>query len=286
MSREDHRLFQCACDGGACPKLIDPFGYHFVGCKTAANAIRLHDEVVAVVARLFRSLRLDVIVEPTSLFDQSLGDVGNQRPDIHIRNPRNSRDQVIIDVALTGVDGQSRTSDEAVERPLQVRYDQKIAKYGQVAKQNELRLIPAVFSHTGQVHEAFKVFAKEQIRAKLEHFEGPVKNSKVRSHMNWWVKCISAVIAKTASRNVAFKARKLSDSIMDSQDSFIMRELEDAEVYFGDDFEEIVADAGNNADLYAANQGSTELINEAYTEEAPLRFMGQDVFHHQPLSLD
>ena len=44
--------------------LIDPFGYHFVGCKVGANAIRLHDEVVAVVARLFRSLRLDVIVEP------------------------------------------------------------------------------------------------------------------------------------------------------------------------------------------------------------------------------
>ena len=59
-----------------------------------------------------------------------------------------------------------------------------------------------------------------------------------------------------------------------------------AEVYFGDDGEEIVADAGNNADLYAANQGSTDLINEVYTEEAPLRFMGQDVFHHQPLSLD
>ena len=55
-----------------------------------------------------------------------------------------------------------------------------------------------------QVHEVFKAFAKEQIRAKLEHFEGPVKNSKVKSHMNWWVKCISAVIAKTASRNVAF----------------------------------------------------------------------------------
>ena len=32
---------------------------------------------------------------------------------------------VIIDVAVTGVDGQSRTSDEAVERPLQVRYDEK-----------------------------------------------------------------------------------------------------------------------------------------------------------------
>ena len=280
MQREDPSLFRCACDGGARPKVIDPCGYHFVGCKTAANAIRLHDEVVAVVAWLFRSLRLDVIVEPTSLFSDNLGDVSNQRPDIHIRNPRKSR-QVIIDVALTGVDGQSRTSDEAVERPLQVRFDQKMAKYGQVATQKELRLIPAVFSHTGQIHEEFKTFAKEQIRAKFEHFESQVKSSKVKSQLNWWVKCISAVIAKTASRNVAFKARKLRESIMEGQDSFIMRQPEDVEAEFGEDDEDVVADAGNNADLYAANQASTELINEAPTEEAPLRFMDQDVFHHQ-----
>ena len=82
----------------------------------------------------------------------------------------------------------------------------------------------SIIPHTGQIHEAFtfKTFVREQIRAKLEleHFEGPVKSSKVRSHMKWWVKCISAVIAKTASRNVAFKARRLSESIMESQDSF------------------------------------------------------------------
>ena len=108
----------------------------------------------------------------------------------------------------------------------------------------------------------------------------------MKSHMNSCVKCISAVIAKTASRNVAFKARRLRESIMEGQDSFIMREPEDVEAEFGEDSEDVVADAGNNADLYAANQGSTELINEAYTEEAPLRFMDQDVFHHQPLSLD
>ena len=41
---------------------------------------------------------------------------------------------------------------------------------------------------------------------------------------------MSAVIAKTASRNVAFKARRLRESIMEGQDSFIMRELEDTEV--------------------------------------------------------
>ena len=184
------------------------------------------------------------------------------------------------------MDGQSRTSDEAVERPLQVRYDQKMAKYGQVAVQKELRLIPAVFSLTGQIHEEFKIFAKEQIRAKFEHFEGQVKSSKVKSQMNWWVKCISAVIAKTASRNVAFKARKLRNSIMEGQDSFIVRELDDAEVGLGEDCEEVLADVGNNADLYAANQESTDLINEAHMEDVPLRFMGQDVLYFQPLSLD
>ena len=44
---------------------------------------------------------------------------------------------------------------------------------------------------------------------------------------------------------------------------------DDAEVELGEDGEDVVADAGNNTDLYAANQGSTELrINEAHTEEA------------------
>ena len=85
---------------------------------------------------------------------------------------------------------------------------------------------------------------------------------------------------------MAFKARKLRDSITEGQDSFIMRELEDAEVGFIEDCEDAVADVGNNADLYAANQESTDLINEAHMEEAPLRFMGQDISHQQPLSID
>ena len=78
-----------------------------------------------MVARLFRSLRLDAIVEPTRLFDHNSGDVSNQHPDIFIRNPNGLGSQVIIDVALTGIDGQSRTSDEAVERPFDQKMGQK-----------------------------------------------------------------------------------------------------------------------------------------------------------------
>ena len=37
------------------------------------------------------------------------------------------------------------------------------------------------------------------------------------------------------------------------QDSFIMRQPEDVEAEFGEDDEDVVVDAGNNADLYEAN---------------------------------
>ena len=130
---------------------------------------------------------------------------------------------VIIDVAVTGVDGQSRTSDEAVERPLQVRYDQKMSKYSRVAEQNSLRFIPAVFSHTGQIHGEFKLFVKEQIKQKMIFFEGEAKESKVRSVLKWWINSISMVIARTASRNVAFKVATMRDFIMEGQHEFIMR---------------------------------------------------------------
>ena len=61
MSREDPQIFRCACDGRSQPKRIDPYGYHLVGCRIGANAIRLHDEVVAMVAKLFRDVWLVTI---------------------------------------------------------------------------------------------------------------------------------------------------------------------------------------------------------------------------------
>ena len=79
-SREIYALFQCGCDGGAQPKFIDPFGYHMVGCEVGADAIRLHDEVVLLLAKLFRNLRLDAIVEPIRLFAEASGDGNSQRP--------------------------------------------------------------------------------------------------------------------------------------------------------------------------------------------------------------
>ena len=60
---------------------------------------------------------------------------------------------------------------------------------------------------------------------------------------------------------------------MERQDSFVMREFEDAEVDYGEDGGDVIVDVGNNADLCAANQENTDLINEAYMDEVPIRFM-------------
>ena len=117
-----------------------------------------------------------------------------------------------------------------------------------------MRLIPAVFSHTGQIHDEFKALVREQIRHKLIDSEGEAKSSKIKAGMKWWTRCISMVIAKTASRNVAFKVARLRDAIMQDQDEFITRNanFEDVDVMAND--KAILEDIGFNADLYIANQ--------------------------------
>ena len=104
-----------------------------------------------------------------------------------------------------------------------------MAKYGRIAEQSNLRF-PAVFSHTGLIHGELRAFVKEQIKQKLVAFEGDAKASKTRSVMKWWSECISMAIAKTASRNVAFKVAKMREAIMEDQDEFLMRNSGHTEV--------------------------------------------------------
>ena len=65
------------------------------------------------------------------------------------------------------------------------------------------------------LHTAFKDLTREQIRQKIVVFENQAKPSKINSVFKWWSKCISMVIAKAASRNVAYKATKLGESIFE-----------------------------------------------------------------------
>ena len=103
-----------------------------------------------------------------------------------------------------------------------------MAEYHRLADQNGFHFVPAVFSHTGQIHKSIKRLIAEQIRNKLAFSEGVVKQSRVRSTMRWWTKCISMVIAKTASRSVAFKTDVVS-AALEAQSSFVTAETMDQE---------------------------------------------------------
>ena len=81
-----------------------------------------------------------------------------------------------------------------------------------------------MFSHTGQFHESVKRLIAGQIRQKLMLSEGHAKQSRVRLTMRWWTKCVSMVIAKIASRNVAFKAGGMIKAVLDAQASFVTPE--------------------------------------------------------------
>ena len=77
---------------------------------------------------------------------------------------------------------------------------------------------------------------------------------KTRSVMKWRSKCISMAIAKTASRNVAFKVVKMREAIMEDQDEFLMRNSGHTEVGLETNNAALLEDVAQNADLYIANQ--------------------------------
>ena len=62
-------------------------------------------------------------------------------------------------------------------------------------------------------------------------------------------------IAKTASRNVAFKVAKMRDSIMEDQDDLILiiRKSESEELGLEANAKAALEEVGHNADLYIAN---------------------------------
>ena len=90
------------------------------------------------------------------------------------------------------------------------------------------------------------------------------------------------------SRNVAFKATRMRDSIMDGQDKFIMRESDNAEVGVREDCDEDLLDVGCNVDLYVANHESADLLYEEQVGDTSftLNESGQDFVQFRSLSLD
>ena len=72
----------------------------------------------------------------------------------------------------------------------------------------------------------------EQIRRKLILSEGEAKQSRVKSTMRWWTKCVSMVIAKASSRNIAFKASVMSQAVLDVQVSLVTPEARGQEACF------------------------------------------------------
>ena len=114
------------------------------------------------------------------------------------------------------------------------------------------RTTTITITHTGQIHTVFKDFIREQVRQKFVHFENQAKPSKINYVFKWWSKCISMVIAKTASRNVVYKTIKLGESIFERQSEMLMPGEElgsQSPVSYEEDFE----DLSSNADLYVFN---------------------------------
>ena len=67
-------------------------------------------------------------------------------------------------------------------------------------------------------------------------------------------KCVSMTITRMASRNVSFKAARMSESVLEIQDEVTTRKPEDEETGNDHDKQSALDDIGYNADLCIFNQ--------------------------------
>ena len=76
-----------------------------------------------------------------------------------------------------------------------------------------MTFIPAIFSHTGQIHDTIKGWMFNQIKMKMELYDPQVQSDKIQSVMRYWTGQLSAVINKTASRAILAVAANLVDKV-------------------------------------------------------------------------
>jgi hypothetical protein len=158
---------------------------------------------------LLRSLGLSVALEPMNFFRNHEPDDDNRRPDILIRNPYGGGKQITIDVALTGIDGITRTNDDKPEQALVAQRKQKKEKCGRTAKLNGLAFIAGIFSYAGQMEVVIKNLFLEQIKFKLQLVNGEVKKSKVRAIMKHCVRSISVSPQQSIDRQAETSSSRL-----------------------------------------------------------------------------
>ena len=112
---------------------------------------------------------------------------------------------MIIDVAVTGIDGSSRRINDNPLQPFITRLAQKIQKYRRTVDQHGYQFIPFVFPYNGQALLDAVNFVRSQIDHKLRLVDGRATSTRRNSIWKLWVRYISVVINRTASMNIQRK---------------------------------------------------------------------------------
>ena len=83
----------------------------------------------------------------------------------------------------------ARRSDLDTDQPPHYRFNQKKAKYARVAQDHNLSFVPAIFSHTGQIHQAVLdlILMYNQIKLKLELIDPHTQESKIQEMLRFWL---------------------------------------------------------------------------------------------------
>jgi hypothetical protein len=148
---------QCPCGRNHGGRRIDDQGLHFVtGCNLKGVRHATHDTVAKHVSDLMRYCGVHTSLEGIGIF----GTDNKLRPDITARNFPGAATPIAFDVRITSavpantleVSNTLANDPLAPSKALRASWNEKVAKYGQLACANNIGFVPLVFDVCGRMH--------------------------------------------------------------------------------------------------------------------------------------
>ena len=189
---------KCPCGNGRKNnRKVDPQGLHFItGCNLKGVRHFIHDSLTQQISTIMKTCGIHTSLEGVGIF----GVNNNLRPDITARNYPKATQPVAFDVRVTSavpantleVTNQLGNDPQTPQRALQANWNQKMAKYSQLARANNIGFKPIIFDITGRMHPDTEAILKQCIEEAAR-----LKNIPFSRLWHYWISSLQITLQRS-----------------------------------------------------------------------------------------
>jgi hypothetical protein len=195
---------------------VDPVGHHLAtGCNCGNHRQQTHDGAADELNRILRYAGMSTQREERHVFDNAgQGTVSAKRPDISVLNsPEHLHTKLLLDVSVAtpllgskkGVIYAPTPPDRVAGKVAEGRYNNKMARYGDLAAAKGFGFLPFVFESSGRMHPEASKYMK-----KIAKYASEVKRIPEGTLYNYFIKCLSMALQKGVAHAISDRLHLLT----------------------------------------------------------------------------